>query len=181
MTREEKHDLRLGLAFVSPWAGGFILFSVYPLVSTIIYSLCDYSVLSRPVFIGTANYTDLATDALFWKSVYNTVFFAAFAIPLGLLVSLTLAVLLNFDLPGKGVFRTVFFLPSLIPLVCVGVLWQWMLNGELGLLNGVLRPFYQAANALLDTHAAPPNWLSEARYARWGIIFSSLWASARPW
>ena len=175
MTTDEKRRVRLGLAFISPWVGGFLLFSVYPLVSTIIYSLCDYSVLSRPVFIGVTNYTDLAADAIFWKSVYNTVFFAAFAIPLGLVVSLTLAVLLNFNLPGKGVFRTVFFLPSLIPLVCVGVLWQWVLNGELGLLNNVLRPFYHAANALFDTHAAPPNWLSEARYAKWGIIFSSLW------
>ena len=175
MTRDEKRRVWLGLAFISPWVGGFLLFSVYPLISTIIYSLCDYSVLSRPVFIGATNYTDLFADAIFWKSVYNTLFFAAFAIPLGLLVSLTLAVLLNFNLPGKGVFRTVFFLPSLIPLVCVGVLWQWMLNGELGLLNSVLRPFYHAANALFGTHAAPPNWLSEARYAKWGIIFSSLW------
>ncbi len=82
---------------------------------------------------------------------------------------------MNFDLPGKGVFRTVFFLPSLVPLVCLGVLWQWMLNGELGLINQGLRPFYHAVNALFGTHASPPNWLLEARYAKWGIIFSSLW------
>lgn len=175
MTREEKHDLRLGLAFISPWVGGFLLFGVYPLVSTICYSFSDYSVLSRPVFIGATNYTDLAADAVFWKSVYNTVYFAAFAIPLGLLASLTLAVLLNFNLPGKGVFRTVFFLPSLVPLVCLGVLWQWLLNGELGLLNSVLRPFFQLANSMFGTHATPPNWLSEARYAKWGVVFSSLW------
>ena len=175
MTRDEKHHLRHGLAFISPWIGGFLLFCLYPLVSTILYSFCDYSVLSRPVFIGTTNYTDLATDAIFWKSVYNTVFYAAFSIPLGLLASLTLAILLNFDLPGKGVARTIFFLPSLVPLVCVGVLWQWMLNGELGLINSVLRPFYQLANALFGTHATPPNWLAEACFARWGIIMSSLW------
>jgi multiple sugar transport system permease protein len=175
MTREEKHNLRLGLLFIGPWIGGFLLLCAYPLISTVFYSLCDYSVLSRPVFIGATNYKDLWTDAIFWKSVYNTVFFAAFAIPLGLLVSLSLAILLNFDLPGKGVFRTIFFLPSLVPLVCVGVLWQWMLNGELGLVNNILRPFYQAANALFGTHFAPPNWLSEAPYAKWGIIFSALW------
>ena len=127
------------------------------------------------MFVGTANYTDLCTDALFWTSVYNTFFFAAFSIPLGLLVSLTLAILLNFNLPGKGFFRTVFFLPSLIPLVCLAILWQWMLNGELGLVNTALRPCYQAANALFGTHAVPPNWLLEARYAKWGIIFTSLW------
>ncbi len=175
MTREEKHNLRLGLLFISPWIGGFLLLCAYPLLSTIFYSLCDYSVLSPPIFIGATNYRDLFTDAIFWRSVYNTIFFAAFAIPLGLLVSLSLAILLNFDLPGKGVLRTIFFLPSLVPLVCVGVLWQWMLNGDLGLINYFLRPFYQLANALGGTHFAPPNWLSEARYAKWGIIFSALW------
>ncbi len=175
MTRDEKHRLRLGLLFISPWIGGFLILCVYPLVSTVFYSLCDYSVLSPPVFVGATNYRDLFTDAIFWRSVYNTFFYAAFAIPLGLLVSLTLAILLNFDLPGKGIFRTVFFLPSLVPLVCLAVLWQWMLNGELGLLNTFLRPFYHAANALFGTHAAPPNWLAEARYAKWGIIFSGLW------
>lgn len=175
MTRDEKCRLRLGLAFISPWIGGFLLLCVYPLASTFIYSFCDYSVLSQPVFVGAANYRNLLTDAIFWQSVYNTFFFAAFALPLGLLVSLTLAILLNFDLPGKGVFRTVFFLPSLVPVVCLGVLWQWMLNGELGLINQALQPFYHAANAVFGTHASPPNWLLEARYAKWGIIFSSLW------
>ena len=175
MTRGEKQQLRLGLAFISPWIGGFLLLSVYPLVSTVVYSLCDYSVLSRPVFVGGSNYKDLFTDAIFWRSVYNTFFFAACAIPLGLLVSLTLAILLNFNLPGKGVFRTVFFLPSLVPLVCLGLLWQWMLNGELGLLNSVIRPFFHAANALFGTSLAPPNWLSDARYAKWGVVFSSVW------
>ena len=175
MTSDERRRLRLGLLFISPWIGGFLLLCVYPLVSTVVYSLCDYSVLSRPVFVGATNYTDLCADGIFWKSVYNTIFFAAFAIPLGLLVSLTLAILLNFNLPGKGVFRTIFFLPSLVPLVCVGALWQWMLNGELGLINNTLRPFYHVLNALCGRHAAPPNWLSQAPYAKWGVIFSALW------
>ena len=175
MTRDEKRNLRLGLLFISPWIGGFLLFSVYPLVSAVLYSFTDYSVLSRPVFVGTTNYRDLFTDALFWRSVYNTVFFAAFSIPLSLLVALTLAILLNFDLPGKGFFRTVFFLPSLVPLVCLAVLWQWMLNGDLGLINHALQPFFGVVNALCRTHFSPPNWLAEAHYAKWGIIFTSLW------
>jgi multiple sugar transport system permease protein len=175
MTRGDKQNLRVGLFFISPWIAGFLLLCVYPLLSTVFYSLCDYSVLSPAVFVGAANYKDLFTDAIFWRSVYNTIFFAAFAIPLGLLVSLTLAILLNFDLPGKGIFRTIFFLPSLVPMVCLGVLWQWMLNGDLGLINHALRPISSAINALLGTHFSPPNWLQEARYAKWGIIFTGLW------
>ena len=63
------------------WIIGFLLFSVYPIISSFYYSLCDYSVLSKPVFIGAQNYRDLATDELFWKALYNTFYFAAFSIP----------------------------------------------------------------------------------------------------
>lgn len=175
MTRREKENLRTGLLFISPWIAGFLLLSVYPLVATLYYSLSDYSVLSPAVFVGMENYRNLATDPIFWRSVYNTFFFAAFALPLGLLVSLTLAILLNFDLPGRGIFRTVFFLPSLMPMVCLAVLWQWMLNGDLGLINNALRPPLDAVNALFGTNLTPPNWLQEPVYAKWGIIFTALW------
>ena len=102
VNKAEKRNLRLGLIFISPWIIGFLAFAVYSLMSTIYFSLCDYSVLSPAVFVGVTNYKDLFTDAIFWKAVYNTFFFAIVAIPLGLGISLTLAILLNFDLPGKG-------------------------------------------------------------------------------
>ncbi len=177
MTRDEKRNLRLGLLFISPWLAGFLALCVYPVLSSLWYSLCDYSVLSPAVFVGAANYQGLFTDAVFWKSLYNTVFFAVFAIPLGLLVSLSLAILLNFDVPGRGIFRTVFFLPSLMPMVCLAILWQWMLNGDLGLVNNALRPVLHAINAVSGAHLSPPNWLLDARYAKWGIIFTALWSA----
>lgn len=177
MTREERRNLRLGLLFISPWILGFLTLCVYPLLSSLYFSLCDYSVLSPAVFVGTANYREMFTDAIFWKSVFNTLFFAAFAIPLGLVMSLSLAILLNFNIPARGLLRTVFFLPSLVPMVCLAVLWQWMLNGELGLINNALLPFFRGINALLGTELAPPNWLMEPRYAKWGIIFTSLWGT----
>ena len=175
LTRADRHNLRVGLLFISPWIGGFLLLCAYPLVSTVYYSFCDYSVLSRPVFVGTANYRDLFSDTLFWRAAYNTAFFALFSIPLSLLVSLTLAILLNFNLPGRGFFRTVFFLPSLVPVVCLAVLWQWMLNGDLGLINNAVRPVLNVLNEVLGTRLRPPNWLLEAPYAKWGVIFTGLW------
>jgi multiple sugar transport system permease protein len=175
VSNQDSRNLRVGLCFISPWIIGFSALCVYPLLSSLYYSLCDYSVLSPAVFVGTDNYKDLFTDPIFWKSVYNTLFFAAVAIPLGMLVSLILAILLNFDLPGKGIFRTIFFLPSLVPMVCLAVLWQWMLNGDLGLVNNMLKPVLQSVNGLLGTHLSAPNWLQEARYAKWGIIFTALW------
>ncbi len=175
MSHGDKRDIRIGLFFISPWILGFLALCVYPLLSSLFYSMCDYSVLSPAVFVGADNYREMFTDAIFWKSVYNTIFFAAFAIPLGLLMSLSLAILLNFDLPGKGMFRTIFFLPSLVPMVCLAVLWQWMLNGDVGLVNNTLKPVFHIVNALLGTQLSPPNWLQEAQYAKWGVIFTGLW------
>ncbi len=177
MTGQEKHNLRVGLLFISPWIIGFLAFCVYPVLSSLYFSLCDYSVLSPAVFIGLQNYRDLALDEVFWTAIYNTLFFAAFAIPLGLLIALSLAILLNFKAKGSGIFRTIFFLPSLVPMVSLAVLWQWMLNGELGLVNTTINPVLHFINQLVGTHLSAPNWLADARYAKWGIIFTALWGA----
>lgn len=175
MTKNERRQLVTGLLFVSPWMLGFFSLCAYPLLASVYYSFCDYSVLSPAVFIGATNYIDLWNDEVFWQALYNTFFFAAFSIPLGLLVSFTLALLLNFNLPGKGIFRTIFFLPSLVPMVCLAVLWQWMLNGELGLINSAINPVLGIFNAVLGTEWIAPNWLQDARFAKWGLIFTGLW------
>ncbi len=177
MTRHERNNLWTGLLFISPWIVGFLAFCAYPLVSSLYFSLCDYSVLSPAVFIGARNYRDLATDGVFWTALYNTLFFAAFAIPLGLIVALGLAILLNFDVRGRGIFRTLFFLPSLVPMVCLAVLWQWMLNSELGPVNALLNPALDVLNGILGTHWTAPNWLADARFAKWGLIFTVLWGA----
>ena len=129
-----------GLLFISPWLIGFLAFSVYPLVATAIFSLTDYSVLSRPVFIGAGNFQDLMTDPIFWQALSNTLVFAVLAVPLNTVVACFLAVLLNFNVRGRGIYRTVFFLPSLVPMVCLALVWRWLLNGELGLINIGARP-----------------------------------------
>jgi hypothetical protein len=115
MTRTDRHNLRAGLLFISPWIIGFLSLCIYPLLSSFYNSLCDYSVLSPAVFVGAANYRDLFTDAIFWKALYNTVFFAGFPSRSACLSRSALAILLNFDLPLKGVFRTIFFLPITRP------------------------------------------------------------------
>jgi len=175
MSPRERHNLTMGLLFISPWIVGFLALCVYPVISSLYYSMCDYSVLSPAVFTGPANYHQLLTDSIFWKAIYNTVYFAAFSIPLGFLVSISLAILLNFDIPARGFFRTIFFLPSLVPMVSLAVLWQWMLNGQLGLVNDTIKPLLDFFNFLFGTHLLPPDWLEDSHYAKWGIIFTSLW------
>lgn len=180
MTPRERRRLATGLAFISPWILGFLALCLYPLLASVYYSLCDYSVLSPAVFTGLRNYMDLAVDEVFWKALSNTLHFAALSIPLGLVLSLSLALLLNVDVPLRGVFRTVFFLPSLVPMVCLAVLWQWMLNAELGLVNSALNPLFQWINGVFGTALRPPNWLADPRYALWGLVFAGLWGVGHP-
>ena len=109
MTRGEKRNLWIGLAFISPWIVGFLVFTLYPVCASIYYSFCDYDVLSKPVWIGTVNYQDMVTDKAFWKSLYNTLYYTVFSLPLCLVVALLVAVLLNQSVKGRSTFRADLF------------------------------------------------------------------------
>lgn len=165
MTREERLQLRNGLLFISPWVFGFFVFLLFPIGMSIYFSFCDYSVLTPPVYIGTANYTDLLTEAIFWKSVWNTLFYAALALPLGTVLALVLALMLNANIVARPFFRTIFFLPSLVPLVALAVLWNWIFNGEYGVLN----------YALSVTGIKGPDWLGTTTWSKPAIVLTSLW------
>ncbi|MFN3685153.1 MAG: carbohydrate ABC transporter permease, partial [Fimbriimonadaceae bacterium] len=125
---KRKHNL-VGYLFALPWFIGFSVFLAYPLAASIYFSFCDYSVLKKPVFIGLDNYRELFADEVFWITVKNTAIYAAISLPAGMVMALGLAMLLNAKVPGTTFFRTVFFLPSLVPMVSLAVLWLWILNG----------------------------------------------------
>jgi multiple sugar transport system permease protein len=179
MTLGERRNVLKGLLFISPWILGFLAFNLYPLIASIWFSLCDYSVLSQPVFLGAQNYVDLWHDPVFWKALRNTVLFAVVAIPLSTLLSIGLAILLNQPIAGQGIYRTIFFLPSLVPAISLAILWQWMLNGPMGLVNSLLRPPLQAINALFGSHFQAPDWLNDPNFALWGLILTGLWGTGQ--
>ncbi|MFM6173093.1 MAG: carbohydrate ABC transporter permease, partial [Sphaerospermopsis kisseleviana] len=151
MTPREKERRRTGLLFISPWILGFLAFTAYPLLASLWFSLCDYSVLAEPVYIGAENYRELLQDEVFWLALRNTVLFAAAAIPLGTALAIGLAVLLNQPVRGRGLYRTIFFLPSLVPAISLAILWQWLLNGSVGLVNEVLQWPLRLVNAVAGT------------------------------
>ena len=165
MTRQEKRSLRNGLGFVSPWLIGLGVFLLYPILASLYFSLCEYSVLMKPYFIGLGNYADLLTDDVFWVTIRNTLFYAVFALPLGVIVSLGLAILLNTGVRGMTVYRTIFFVPSLVPMVALAILWLWIFNGEHGVLNYVLR--------LIGIQG--PGWLSDPAWSKPALILLTLW------
>src|SRR5690606_14253581 len=129
------------------------------------FSFCDYSVLNPPVFIGAANYTTLATDSLFWHSLWNTLYFAVIFLPLSTALGIGLAMMLNAAVRGQALFRALIFMPSLVPLVALAILWRWILNGEYGILNWGLQ-----AIGLPSV-----DWMGNPDTSKLGLVIASLW------
>jgi len=165
MTKWEKQRLKWGLLFISPWLVGLSVFTLYPIAASLYYSLCDYSVLQPAYFIGLGNYQDLFTDEVFWITLKNTFIYAILALPLGLMVAFSMALLLNTGVRGMAFYRTIYFLPSLVPAVAAAILWLWIFNGEYGILNYVLSWF----------GIRGPGWLSDPTWSKPALVVLSLW------
>jgi len=171
MTRNERKQLRAGLGFTSLWIVGLAAFTAYPVVASLFYSFCDYSILKSPVWCGLENYHQLLQDGLFWKSLRNTLFYAGLSVPLGTAVALGLAMLLNRPVKGRSVFRLLFFMPSIVPVVASAMLWLWIFNGEYGLMNGFLNPI------LAPFGLRGPAWLADPSWSKPAQVIMSLWGT----
>lgn len=160
-----KKDL-VGYAFIGPWLLGFLVFTAYPFVASIFLSFTRYDIVSPPAWVGAANYrTLLAADPLFWKSLGVTLRYALLAVPLGIAAGVGLALLLNQEIRGISVFRTIFYLPSIVPSVATAIVFVWVLNPQIGLVNGLLR----------QIGIVGPPWLESAQWAPWSLVLMSLW------
>lgn len=144
---------------------GLLVFTIYPVLASLYYSFCNYSVLKPPQWIGIGNYQALAQDAQLGVALRNTVVFAMMSIPLGILTAFGLATLLNQRVRGMAIFRTIFYLPSVMPAVAGAVLWLWILNPQYGLLN----------TALATVGIAGPGWLSDPAWAKPALALMGMW------
>ncbi|MCA9298450.1 MAG: sugar ABC transporter permease [Phycisphaerales bacterium] len=163
---------RTGLLWISPWIIGFLWFMLVPMCLSFYYSFCTYPLLGVPVFNGLENYAELVEDKVFWTSVRNTLVFAAITIPLMTVSSIILAVMLNTRVWGRGFFRAVIYLPTLVPVVSAAIIWQWLYNGDVGLINHVFGP---VLSLFTPKGQGPPNWLTDSSWAMSAFIFMSLW------
>ncbi len=155
-----------GYLFISPWLVGFFLLTAGPMAASLYISGTSWTMLSAPVWVGLENYQRLlGEDHLFTISLLNTLSYVALAVPLGLMISLLLALLLHQQVRGRSLFRTLFFLPSITNLVAISVLWVWILNPEYGLLNTALR----------GVGVEGPLWLQSEQWAKPALILMSLW------
>jgi multiple sugar transport system permease protein len=163
--KRELHQFFKGMAFLSPWLIGFIVFTLAPIGLSFYYSFCKFNELQPPEWVGLHNYADLLHDQFFWQATGNTFYYAALAVPGGLLVSLGLALLLNVEIPGRAIWRTVIFMPSLVPIVSAAMLWMWLFNARLGLINLLLGKL----------GIAGPPWLTNVHWALPALALMSLW------
>ncbi len=163
---KELKDFLKGMGFLSPWVIGFVLFTAIPIGLSLYYSFCDYSLLQPPAYIGWANYRELFHDPIFWKTVRNTFLYAIVALPAGMFIALGVAILLNVKMRGQTIYRTIVFLPSLVPAVASAMLWLWLFNAKLGLINLALRKI---------GISEPPLWLADATWAMPALILMSFW------
>ncbi len=140
--RRNSRPHRTALMFLSPWILGFVLLTLFPFAASLYWSFCRYDLLSPPEVVGFANYQRLADEIVSGQGVavalWNTSYYALVSVPLSIGLGIFLAVLLSWDVRGKSVYRALFFLPSVIPVVASSVLWMWMLDPRHGPINRLL-------------------------------------------
>lgn len=162
---KRRNHTAAGILFALPWIIGFLAFSLYPIIMSVYYSLTDFNMFQTPKFVGLENYSALFQDEKFYKSLGNTLYMTVLCTPLCLVAGLLLAVLLNQKVRAMPIFRTFFYLPSIVPLVASSMLWLWILNPQYGLLNNILQKLglYQ------------PNWLTDPRFTKPALLIMGVW------
>ena len=161
-----RKEARNGLLFVLPWIIGFLAFTLYPIIASLYYSLCNYSVIKPPRFIGLANYRALFKDPTFLASCRNTLFMICVGVPITTLVAVSVSILLNYKkIRCTSWMRVVFFIPTLVPTVVACLLWIWVMQPDSGVLNTLLG--YIGIQG--------PGWLSSVRWAKPAFILMMIW------
>ena len=151
--------------FASPWILGFLIFYLGPMIASFWLSLTNYSVLLPTRFMGLSNYRAMFEDGLLGISIWNTAYYAALAVPTSMVAGLGLALVLNRgDLRGRSFFRSAFYVPAIMPLVAVSILWIWLLQPRFGLINTLL--YFLSIKG--------PNWLGDPAWSKPGLVIMNL-------
>lgn len=142
MTQRERRNQMMGLLFISPWLIGFLFLALIPLIMSFYYGLTRYDLIGEPRFIGLENYRRLfTTDPDFWTVIYNTFYYVLLGVPVGTFVAFLIANLLNTDVQGRALFRSIIYIPAIVPAVCTAMVWLFLLNTQFGAINGLLKAF----------------------------------------
>ncbi len=166
MSRLQRKEALLGFLFISPWLVGFLLFTLGPFLTSFYLGFTTYSILQPGRWIGLDNYIRaFSQEPLFWKSLWNTTYYVLASVPLRIVLAFLLALLLNTQVRGLTVWRTLFYVPSITPIVATTVLWMYLLNPKFGLINYGL--------SLLGIEPIP--WLTSPAWSKPALVLMSIW------
>ena len=150
-------DGKWALILLAPNIIGFLMFMLIPVIMTFVLSFTRYDIITAPEFIGLENYIEMFKDPIIRQTTKNTVLYSLMVVPLGMCLSLLLAVLLDQKINLKRFFRAAYFIPAITSMVVVAIVWQWIYNPEFGILNWVLSFFgIEGKRWLLDEKTALP-------------------------
>ena len=171
-----KAEAATGIALIMPWVLGFLIFNLFPFVTSFYLSFTDYNILrpisldKLPPLVGLKNYTNALTeDPNFWPGMKLTLLNGAIGIPLGLAGSLATAMLLARDVKGVGIWRTIYYLPAVLPAAATALLWRWMFNPSNGLINTLLSPILSLFGL------EKPGWFTDANLVLPSYIIMGMW------
>lgn len=165
LTGLQRDETISGLLFILPNFLGFLVFSLFPILFALYITFTEWNLAKTPEFIGFANFVTLWNDTLFWKTLFNTAYYTFVAVPTGVFIAFWLAILLNRNMPGTVLFRTIYFLPQITLTVAAAFVWRWLYNPEFGLFNYLL--------GLIGIDG--PAWLSSTTWAMPAIIIMGNW------
>ncbi|GAA2097080.1 sugar ABC transporter permease [Microlunatus panaciterrae] len=165
MTRQARVEARAGYLFLLPNLLGFLIFSLVPIAACLALTFTKWNLILPPAFTGGKNYQQMVSDQLFWKTLGNTAYYTIGAVPIAIFIAFWLALLLNRGMRGVKFFRTIYFLPYVTLTVAIAIVWSWIYNPDLGLINYVVGLFG------IDG----PDWLQSPTWAMPAIIIMSDW------
>lgn len=164
--QQSREESRAGWISISPWVIGFLIFTLWPVASSVYFSFTKYNVVSSPEWVGLANYREILTDdRRFILSIKNTLVYAVLYVPLHVITALAVALLLHQARTLVGVYRTIYYLPSITPAVATAYLWIWILNPNDGVVNRLLR----------FLHLPAPGWTVDPDWTKPTIVVAQLW------
>jgi len=156
------------LLFIAPWIVGFLAFNLYPAVASLYYGFTRFSIVKSPRWLGLDNYAKLLTrDHYFVKTLTNTLYMVAIGVPITIAVSFVLALILNMEVKGMAVYRTIYYLPTVMPPVAGTLLWLWILNPQYGILNHML--------GFIGLRS--PAWFAVPTWSKPALIMMGVWGS----
>ena len=166
LSKTRRKEAIIGYLFIMPWIVGFLVFFAGPIIASFVLSFTRWNIVGDPIWVGLDNFQTIFTeDIRFQQAVMVTLKYSIFYLPLEVICGIGLAVLMNQKLKGIGIFRTLFYMPSVVPQVAAALVWVWMLNQRYGVIN-----------TLLDGAGVKgPNWLGNPQFVLPSLILIALW------